>query len=463
MRRFHGWHWRPNAPPSSADGRQAQLAADLSGALSPGARLLIQQGEVREWAHVASATFGATTTVTFSEPLTAHYTMAADPARDGISATLHGNVVRATHGKSHRAEARGTGAAGQRVELELAPVTHLPDAWGRPVPTLEVRVDGVRWAAVEDFIDSTAADHHYRIDCDNAGFTTLRFGDGERGAAPPDGARILVDYRVGLGLAGQVAAEALKRFDAGLKFADPTQKIERVRNPSAAHGMRDPESLDQARLLGPYQLRVQNRAVVPADYEACLAAGVRLGDVLHVPVQSRARFRYTGSWTTVFVSVDLPERRPLAATPGLRAACEALLTAKKMAGLDVRVEDARYCPLHVRLQVEVREDHFARDVRGAVERTLVGPLARGLPFFGPGRFRFGQPVFLSDLYAAVTAVEGVRSVAVTRFKRLGDRYGDNEADGSIPVGALEIARCDNDPAAPENGVLFVRTCGGKEG
>jgi hypothetical protein len=72
-------------------------------------------------------------------------------------------------------------------------------------------------------------------------------------------------------------------------------------------------------------------------------------------------------------------------------------------------------------------------------------------------------VFLSDLYAAVTAVPGVASVVVTRFKRLGDRYPDRRSQGAIAVGALEVARCDNDPRAPEQGVLVLRTRGGKEG
>jgi hypothetical protein len=173
--------------------------------------------------------------------------------------------------------------------------------------------------------------------------------------------------------------------------------------------------------------------------------------------------RPTGSWNTVFVSVDMPDRRPLSDTPGLRAALESRMAARKMAGLDVRVEDARYCPLHIGLHIEVSDAHFARDVRAAVERVLVGPLVERTPFFGPGRFRFGQAVFLSELYAAAGAVEGVRAVAVTRFKRLGDRYPDCEAAGVIPVGALEVARCDNDPSATQNGVLFIRTHGGKEG
>ena len=54
-------------------------------------------------------------------------------------------------------------------------------------------------------------------------------------------------------------------------------------------------------------------------------------------------------------------------------------------------------------------------------------------------------------------------MAVRRFKRLGDRYPDREAEGAITVDPLEIVRCDGDPARPEHGVLVVRTCAGKEG
>ena len=70
---------------------------------------------------------------------------------------------------------------------------------------------------------------------------------------------------------------------------------------------------------------------------------------------------------------------------------------------------------------------------------------------------------MSDLYSVVLKVEGVRYITAKRFKRLGDRYLDHSRDGVIDVGPLEIARCDNDPAHPENGVIFLKMCGGKEG
>jgi hypothetical protein len=447
--------------PSSADGRELRLAADLGGLLAPGAMLLLQQGRQRALVQLQSLVAGAVSVLTLTQPLAGRYAMA--------QASVHGNLVPASHGASQRGLFSGNGAAGQRLVLELAPLVWQDssadgiDGGGVAEPALVVTVDGEPWVRVEDFIDSQPADRHFRIVTDNEGEVTLQFGDGDQGAAPPAGAAVLVAWRVGGGRAGEVGADALTEFDRGIGFALPDQRIVAVRNPLASRGGRDPQSLDAARLLGPATLRRQARAVTAADYEAVLAQGVRLAGRHWAPLQSRARFVFTGAWQTVVVSVELPGRQRLAGQPGLRAAFELLLDRHRMAGLDLRVEDARWCPLHLSLRLEVDDSHFARDVRNAVQAVLLGPSAAGAApaFFAPGRMRFGQAVHLSDLYAVVSAVEGVRSVAVLRFKRLGDRYPDREAAGFIEVGALELARCDN--GAPEFGVLALSTRGGKEG
>ena len=461
--------------PSSLDGLQLQCAANLAGVVGVGTRLLVQQSDTSdphrdgqrapagEWVAVAAAAYGAVTTLTLAQPLRGSYLALGDPQAGTPPARVYGNAVPATHGQSQEARQAGSGGPRQALALEHAPVTQEPVAEGGTRIALEVFVDGEPWVEVDDFIDSEAADPHYRLARDNSGLVSVQFGDGVAGAAPAAGASIVVRYRAGNGLAGQVAPERLVVPGTGWTFPDASQRVRSVRNPDASYGAREPQSLAEARLLGPMRLREPHRAVVPADYEAALAQGVTVQGRRIVPLQTHARVRHTGAWNTVFVSVDLVDRRPLAATPGLREALEAVLDERRMAGGDVHVEDARYAALHLALDVDVQAEHFARDVRQAVERALVGPLAQGLPFFGPGRFRFGQPVYLSDLYAAVTAVEGVRSVSVARFKRLGDRYPDREAQGVIEVGALEVARCDNDPAATANGVLFLRTRGGKEG
>jgi hypothetical protein len=438
--------------PSAANPREALLASIDTAMLVPGTRLLFAHGRQREWAEVESAAIGgATTTLLLKQPLAHRYPAVSAP-------TVRGNAVPATHGATFEQKELGSGLPGQAFELEQAPLTYVRDAGGEPRSTLRVSVRGERWTEVEDFVGSTASDTHFCTSRDNAGYVTVRFGDGRAGRQPGARDEIRIVYRAGIGEAGRVAADALTQF------TDRDGRVKAVFNPFAAGDPGEPESLAQARLLGPRRLETQERAVVEADYEALAAAGVPLGGRRVAPIQAKARFRWTGSWATVFVSLDLPGRAPLAQTPGLRAAFEAALAAKKLAGFDVRVEDARYAPLHIGLRVDVAAEFFARDVRRAVEAALVGaPRARTAPFFGPGRFRFGDPVYLSDLYAAVAGVPGVLAVSVTRFKRYGGRHPDCEAQGFIPVGALEVARCDNDAAHPENGIVFVRTCGGREG
>lgn len=435
--------------PSGPAGDRAVLAGEFDEAFLPvGALLLFRSGDRREWARVAAPpsvdTVTHRTTVTLAAPLTGRY-----PAAAG---TVAGNHVPATHGTSRVREATGTGSAGQTIELEFAPIAYTAEPDGTPRSSLVVVVGHEPWREVEDFIESGPADAHYRTTSDNNGFVTVEFGDGAQGRAPQSGQPIQVRYRTGLGEAGLVAADTLTDYD------EPGGLVTAITNPFPSAGAREPETIAEAKLLGPRRIRTQDRAVTPEDFERLLRAGVRVGSAVVAPLHVKAHVEWTGSWTTLAVSVDLPDRRPLAAAPAVRAAFEATLRDKRVAGCDVRLEDARYAPLHIGLVVHVKPEFFARHVRRAVEEVLG---AGG--FFAPDRFGFGQSVYLSDLYAAVMAVGGVRALAVSRFKRLGDRYPDREADGFIPIDPLLIARCDNDPDHPEHGIAYVRTCGGKEG
>ncbi|MGH7391903.1 MAG: putative baseplate assembly protein [Candidatus Rokuibacteriota bacterium] len=432
---------------------QVVLAADVGATLRPGAWLFFEHGDQQEWARVAapvtvSSGLPATTTVSLGGPLGGSY-----PA----GALVRGNGVPATHGTSHVRETRGTGRPRQRLTLDFAPLTHT-DEGGQPVSSLAVSVDGERWVEVEDFIQSGASDPHYRVSRDNEGFVAIEFGDGRHGMMPPAGAPLVIRYRAGIGERGLVAAGTLIRFD------DPDLVIEAVVNPLPSQGARDPESPEAAKLAGPARLRTQERAVTSGDFEAVLARGVMVNGALVRPLHVKATFRWTGSWTAAVVSVEMPDRAPLPGPPApspVRDALLAALAAAKLAGDDVRLENPRYAALHIALVVHVEPAFFARHVRDQVQRALGASDPGG--FFAPRRFTFGQDVYLSDLYAAVMAVEGVQALAVTRFKRLGDRYPDREQAGFIAVDPLEIARCDSDPTRPEHGILFIRTRGGQDG
>jgi hypothetical protein len=460
------------AAPANAAGTELVLAAELDESLlPPGTMLLVHGPAGREWVRVARPpvvdTVAGTTTVTLAAPLARRH--------DDLARTVvRGNAVEATHGETRTQTQRGTGLPAQRVALDHAPLTYVADADGGPRTTLRVTVredptrPPVPWQEVEDFIASGADDRHYRVARANDGFATVVFGDGRQGRVPPAlpgdptlpaAQNVAVTYRTGVGESGNAGADTLTSFE---RAADPA--IVRATNPTAAAGGREPQSIADAKLLGPRHLRAKNRAVTARDYEEVLRQGVRAEGATVVPLHVAARFRGGGGWTIVDVSVDLPGRAPLADAPALRDAIERRLGEVRLAGTDVHVGDARYAPVHVALTVHVLPSFFARHVREAVEAALrPGRLRDGTPtLFSPERLGFGDPLYLSDLYAAVMAVEGVESVSVTRFKRLGDRWPDREAAGVIVVHPLEIIRCDVDPGHPELGVLSVRTCGGKE-
>jgi hypothetical protein len=95
-----------------------------------------------------------------------------------------------------------------------------------------------------------------------------------------------------------------------------------------------------------------------------------------------------------------------------------------------------------------------------VERALgTGPGG----FFAPGRLRFGEDLWASDLYQLLMGLSGVDNVCLNRFKRLGDRFRDQAASGQIVLEGLEVAICDNDQARPGRGYFTLRLHGGRKG
>jgi hypothetical protein len=134
-----------------------------------------------------------------------------------------------------------------------------------------------------------------------------------------------------------------------------------------------------------------------------------------------------------------------------------------MAGYDLEIAPPRYVPLDVALHICVRPDYFRADVLTAVSQVLSSnALADGrLGLFHPDNFSFGQDAYLSRIIAAVQAIEGVDSVRVDTFERLGVPNSTALEEGVIPIGALEIAQLANDPNFRERGRLTLKAGGGK--
>jgi hypothetical protein len=318
------------------------------------------------------------------------------------------------------------------------------------------------WKSVRDLLDSDRFDHHFVVETDNDGRALIRFGDDEYGMAPPDGSHIKVTYRVGVGAGGNVGTESLVHVINPGTVAD-WPDITGVRNPLPAWGGTDPEPIEQVKQLAPAAFHAEQfRAVTEADYARAAEKHPEVSKAV-------ATFRWTGSWHTVFVTIDPVGRTDV--PPELEQRVRAHITRYTQAGYDLEIDPPIYVPLEIEIDVCVAPDHFRAHVEEALLVALSNqPLPDGkMGFFHPDKFTFGQPLYLSQLYAAVEAVEGVDSAVVRRFIRQHESDPEptrpatrrNLDQGCIPMGRLEVLRLDNDPNFPENGVLRLNMMGGK--
>ncbi|MCL4798486.1 MAG: putative baseplate assembly protein [Burkholderiales bacterium] len=358
-----------------------------------------------------------------------------------------------------------TGTVAKRIETpagaETVRVRFDPDAPARDAFVFEMREvrpsiavtstqpdATIDWLPARDLLSSARTTPAFVVETEHDGATRLRFGDGEHGLRPPSGAEVEAAYRVGNGAAGNVGADAI------VHAVTLDARIVAVRNPLPARGGRDPESVEQVRRRAPQAFRTQERAVTPADYEAVA--------VRHPEVQrAAATLRWTGSWHTVFLTVDPFGGRPL--DTDLEGALARHVERYRMAGHDLEFDAPRFVPLELELFVCVAPEYFRSDVKARLLEVLSSRTfpdgRRGL--FHPDNFTFGQTIYLSPILAAVRDVAGVASANVVKFQRQGTdtrRYID---DGKLPLGRLEVAQLENDPNFPERGVVRIELGGGK--
>ncbi|MBN2118642.1 MAG: putative baseplate assembly protein [Anaerolineales bacterium] len=395
-----------------------------------------------------------------------------------------GNIVLADHGQTIPNEAIGkigADTAGRLVQpvLQNAPLTqqaHAHDRFGElvrddenesvvfdpqapavsafqwqirdtlPAIRLIENADATRpWRPRHDLLASNRFDSHFTVEVDNNGRAHLRFGDGFHAAMPKPDSTFEAIYRVGNGTSGNVGTDSIHRVVL------PVAGIQAVRNPLPASGGTEPESLEQVRQYAPQAFRVQERAVTAEDYARVTER--------HPEVQkAAATLRWTGSWYTVFDTVDRTGGRLV--DDQFESELLTFLERFRMAGQDIEVDAPRFVPLEIVFTVCVKPGYYRAQVKADLLKIFS---SSDLPdgrrgFFHPDRFTFGQPLYLSQMIALVMDVPGVQWVDAedvsgkpNRFRRWGKPANGEFDAGKIAFDRLEIPRLDNNPSLPENG------------
>ena len=247
------------------------------------------------------------------------------------------------------------------------------------------------------------------------------------------------------------------------------------------HWLNHPDAMELARQAGPRAIRQQRRMVTLEDYANGLEAH---------PLVERAHAwqSWSGSWLLINIAVVPILRRDIDKTgvwpvalaqaterfhrerglpplsmstgPSLRSILQPYIEHYRMAGQAVELYRAIEVGVILALSIQVAGNHFQSEVRNAVEQALgTGPGG----FFAPGRLRFGEDLWASDIVQVLMALDGVNNVCINRFKRLGDRFPDMASLGQIELDGLEIAVCDNLPGQLARGYFRLSLHGGQKG
>jgi hypothetical protein len=410
---------------------------------------------------------------------------------------MYGNIVLADHGRTLNDEEIGTVPATSVVEkvvagcdpcdrVRSAPLKHrfrpvlarapltfaVPYLHPTSLPASEVVRFGPRaalpsvtltsklgnagkvsWPPVADLLSSKSTDTSFVVETENDGRALIRFGDGKTmGQSPEPGTKFTATYRIGNGSSGNVGADSIVRI---VSNSQPIRDVVKaIRNPISAAGGVDPESMEQVRSYAPAAFRTQQRAVTEEDYAAVAER--------HPEVQSaRATFRWTGSWRTVFISID--RVGDLLVDKEFKQKIRDFVERFRMAGYDLEIDAPKFVSLKIKLLVCVKPGYFRENVKAVLLKIFSDHLLpsgqRGM--FHPDNFTFGQTVFLSPLIAAAQAVEGVQSVTALTFERQGEPESHSLSVGKLEMGRLEIARCANDRNFVERGIFELTMGGGK--
>jgi hypothetical protein len=311
-------------------------------------------------------------------------------------------------------------------------------------------VDPAAWRVVAT--DDQGAPTQWEYDGDKG--DTLRFGDGSFGAQPNEGDLFTVQYRIGLGSAGNVAAGAIKNVDPSA-----TAYLSSVSNPFVVCNGADAETPQHIRRMAPQEFRaVQYRAVRPEDYEA---AAERLPWVL----KAGTSFRWTGSWLTVFTVADpaAGNTNGASATLAQQEGLIELLNRRRLAGYESYAPPPSLISIDLQITVCALSGWLSSDVEAGVLARLADAMQPdgNKGFFYADSFTFGTPLYRSNLEAAIQGVAGVSGVLDVEYRKRGASNIFQPLPDLLQFGAGQILRVANDPNYPERGTIRVFAEGGR--
>lgn len=283
--------------------------------------------------------------------------------------------------------------------------------------SVEVTVAGETWSVIDSLVYGDQNTKCFTVEYDADDFAYIQFGDGTSGAIPATAADIVVDYRVGGGVAGNIGLNELTGTVSGTLDGTLPPVTVNVAIDNDVHrgsGGEARETEDHARFWAPLWVQANGRAVTLNDFEVLGTAFVdpTYGSAAYVSAKLHQEIP---EYNLVDLYVWARDSFGNITTPstGLKNALLAYFTnndagAVRIVTVDVTVNDGQIVYVDLDVKLKVQSTYASVEVTSAVNTAITN-------FFNSTDVRPGWDLRISKLYQAIQAVAGVEYALLTNL------------------------------------------------
>lgn len=344
-----------------------------------------------------------------------------------IKAGSTSTAIEATEGETfEEVIGRSDGSAWQSFYLPRSGV----------IGVLSITIDGHIWDCVESLADQTQNAEAYTVEMDAWRRAEISFGDGKTGRIPDRDENITVRYRIGGGIAGNVAPGTITgiRDIATDTYGDKVQ-VKAV-NEEWASGGSEPESIESIKLNAPRFFETQNRCVTRQDYEVFASSFEGIAKTRAVV---RERTGEANIIRLYVLSYGITAGTVTAAGKALKDSLLEYINKYKQLTDWIEIDDGKWRNINFSGLVIISDGFSANSVLENIRKALSALMNIEIR-------DMGEALRISDVYSSIDNIEGVLYVELNEPRQtiapennellvLGDIDFTFKLKGSIDYGA----------------------------
>ena len=266
------------------------------------------------------------------------------------------------------------------------------------IEILEAEID-----VVESLADQSENAEVFIAEIDAWRRAEIFFGNAKTGKIPPNGEKITVRYRVGGGIAGNVAPNTITTIRDIAKDSAGNKVTVHVTNQDWASGGADPESIESIKLWAPRFFETQNRCVTQQDYETF---ATNFNGICKAKAIVHERSGEANVIRLYVLTYGAKSNTVTTANQTLKNSLLEYLNKYKMLTDWLEIEDGTITTVDFSGSIQVSEGFNSDNVLLKIKQALAN-------FMNVDVRDMGEPLRISDVYSVIDGIEGVEFVELT--------------------------------------------------